>query len=186
MREIILLPNILLIELLKEVFAWIKTKLDLFLIQDFKLGSWQTFQTSKFEFINHKPFLKIKCASFEIKKKGFNFDCNCTWWLEQLRKGPKKGLLDISNGNSLEDEASPLVLAVASSPRISRKRLGSTSNTAEQFKDDNLPGSLHSILVLIMRYVMKYKKFNQYDFFKISSYLLFFLFIFFHIFFKIM
>ena len=60
--------------------------------------------------------------------------------MKQLRKGPKKGLLDISNSSSLEDEASPLVMAVASSPRITRKRLGSNSNAVEQFKDDNLPG----------------------------------------------
>lgn len=61
---------------------------------------------------------------------------------DKLRKGPKKGLLDISNSSSLEDEASPLVMAVASSPRITRKRLGSNSNAVEQFKDDNLPEDL--------------------------------------------
>ena len=60
--------------------------------------------------------------------------------------------MEMSTGGTTEDDqASPLVMAVASSPRVSRKRLGSNSmnnsnnNTAMEnngmAKDDNLPGA---------------------------------------------
>jgi hypothetical protein len=63
--------------------------------------------------------------------------------IQQFRKG-KKASIDPSVE---DDNASPLVLAVASSPRVSRKRLGSntvvtvpSSNDASR-QDDSLLGS---------------------------------------------
>lgn len=59
-----------------------------------------------------------------------------------MRKG-KKGSIDPSTVGEDGDQASPLVLAVASSPRVTRKRLGSntvvTSN-ADGAKEDSLLG----------------------------------------------
>lgn len=81
-----------------------------------------------------------------LHKNNFFFHFYClVFHHQQMRKG-KKGSIDPSGD---EDLASPLVLAVASSPRVSRKRLGSNSivlsnnNNNNDVNNANDPGKLN-------------------------------------------
>lgn len=70
----------------------------------------------------------------------------------QLRKGKKASI----DPTAEDDNASPLVLAVASSPRVSRKRLGSNTvvtvpNNNDINKDDNLLGT-HFLETISLRF----------------------------------